>query len=196
MMADKNQESEPVVIEPSVLRMVCERACHGYEARHKRESFGFVFGTLARTGRLLVRRAVPYRGGTRTRTGVSFDDWDSVLRVLRRREQLARELGDLATALQAFNEVENSLAAVGNLRQQLARVSARRAVLERSLTYAEDRYRAGYSSYLESLDAQRNLFNTELAAVQLRESQLNALIRLYQVLGGGWQASREPPQPG
>ena len=101
-----------------------------------------------------------------------------------------------ATALQAFNEVENSLAAVGNLRQQLARVSARRAVLERSLTYAEDRYRAGYSSYLETLDAQRNLFNTELAAVQLRESQLNALIRLYQVLGGGWQASREPPQPG
>ena len=84
---------EPVVIEPSVLRMVCERACHGYEARHKRESFGFVFGTLARTGRLLVRRAVPYRGGTRTRTGVSFDNWDSVLRVLRRREQLARELG-------------------------------------------------------------------------------------------------------
>ena len=61
---------------------------------------------------------------------------------------------------------------------------------------AEDRYRAGYSSYLETLDAQRNLFNTELAAVQLRESQLNALIRLYQVLGGGWQASREPPQPG
>lgn len=91
-----------------------------------------------------------------------------------------------ATALQAFNEVENSLSAVGNLRQQLERVAARRTVLERSLTYAEDRYRAGYSSYLETLDAQRNLFNTELAAVQLRESQLNALISLYQVLGGGW----------
>ena len=63
--------------------------------------------------------------------------------------------------------------------RQLARVSARRAVLERSLTYAEDRYRAGYSSYLETLDAQRNLFNTELATVQLRERQLNALITLY-----------------
>lgn len=101
-----------------------------------------------------------------------------------------------ATALDAFSEVENSLSAVDNLRQQLERVAARRAVLERSLTYAEDRYRAGYSSYLETLDAQRNLFNTELAAVQLRESQLNALITLYQVLGGGWQAAAEPPQPG
>lgn len=98
--------------------------------------------------------------------------------------------GYRATALQAFNEVENSLSAVGNLREQLERVAARRAILERSLTYAEDRYRAGYSSYLETLDAQRNLFNTELAAVQLRENQLNALISLYQVLGGGWNSDQ------
>lgn len=96
--------------------------------------------------------------------------------------------GYRATALQAFNEVENSFSAIGNLRQQLDRVSARRTVLERSLTYAEDRYRAGYSSYLETLDAQRNLFNTQLATVRLRESQLNALITLYQVLGGGWRS--------
>ncbi|WP_312904128.1 efflux transporter outer membrane subunit [Stutzerimonas nitrititolerans] len=94
-----------------------------------------------------------------------------------------------AAAMEAFSEVENSLSAEGNLRQQIERVEARRAVLERSLTLAEDRYRAGYSSYLETLDAQRNLFNTELTAVQLRERQLNALIDLYQVLGGGWQVA-------
>ncbi|MGA6099159.1 efflux transporter outer membrane subunit [Stutzerimonas marianensis] len=94
-----------------------------------------------------------------------------------------------AAALQAFREVEDSLSAVDNLAQQRERVDARREVLERSLTYAQDRYRGGYSSYLETLDAQRNLFNTELAVVQLRESQLNALIRLYQVLGGGWQSA-------
>jgi len=94
-----------------------------------------------------------------------------------------------AAALEAFVEVENSLSAEGNLRQQIERVEARRAVLERSLALAEDRYRAGYSSYLETLDAQRNLFNTELTAVQLRERQLNALIDLYQVLGGGWQVA-------
>lgn len=96
-----------------------------------------------------------------------------------------------AAALQAFSDVENSLSAVGNLQQQIERVEARRAVLERSLTYAEDRYRAGYSSYIETLDAQRNLFNTELTAVQLHESQINTLIGLYQVLGGGWQAAAE-----
>jgi len=94
-----------------------------------------------------------------------------------------------AAALEAFSEVENSLSAEGNLRQQIERVETRRAVLERSLALAEDRYRAGYSSYLETLDAQRNLFNTELTAVQLRERQLNALIDLYQVLGGGWQVA-------
>lgn len=96
-----------------------------------------------------------------------------------------------AAALQAFSDVEDSLSAVGNLQQQIERVEARRAVLERSLTYAEDRYRAGYSSYIETLDAQRNLFNTELTAVQLRENQINTLIGLYQVLGGGWQPAAE-----
>ncbi|QGZ32122.1 efflux transporter outer membrane subunit [Stutzerimonas stutzeri] len=94
-----------------------------------------------------------------------------------------------ATTLEAFADVEDSLSAVGNLQRQIERVEARRAVLARSLTYARDRYRAGYSSYLETLDAQRNLFDTELTVVQLRERQFNALIRLYQVLGGGWQAS-------
>lgn len=89
------------------------------------------------------------------------------------------------------NLLGDFLSAVGSLRQQIERVEARRAVLARALTFAEDRYRAGYSSYLETLDAQRNLFNTELTAVQLRESQLNALISLYQVLGGGGQAGAE-----
>lgn len=48
--------------------------------------------------------------------------------------------------------------------------------------------------YLEVLDARRNLFNTELAAIQVRESQLNNVISLFQALGGGWPGSN--PEPG
>lgn len=91
-----------------------------------------------------------------------------------------------ASALNAFAEVENALSAVQNSAEQIRRLTARRETLARSLAIAEDRYRSGYSSYLAALDAQRNLFNTELAAVQAREAQLNALISLYQALGGGW----------
>ncbi|MBI6555413.1 efflux transporter outer membrane subunit [Pseudomonas sp. LY-1] len=91
-----------------------------------------------------------------------------------------------ATALKAFGEVENSLSGVKRLEEQITRVHARRVTLARSLEIARDRYQGGYSSYLEVLDAQRNLFNTELSAIQIRENQLKNVISLYQALGGGW----------
>ncbi len=75
------------------MRELCARACAGYEARHKRETFGFLYGTLKQTGRLAIRRAVFYRGGNKTRTGISFAGWPSVRRALLRREELARRFG-------------------------------------------------------------------------------------------------------
>jgi NodT family efflux transporter outer membrane factor (OMF) lipoprotein len=93
-----------------------------------------------------------------------------------------------AAALNAFGEVENALSGVQRYAEQIERVRSRRQVLARSLEIAHDRYRGGYSSFLEELDAQRNLFNTELAAIQVRERQLNNLVSLYQALGGGWRA--------
>ena len=53
-------------------------------------------------------------------------------------------------------------------------------------TIARNRYQAGYSSYLEELDAQRGLLSAQLASVQLAESRLVNAITLYQALGGGW----------
>ncbi len=83
----------PVVIERRVVHELCRLARRGYETRHKRETFGFLYGTLKKNRQLVIRRAIYYRGGSKTRTGVSFPDWPSVQRVLSRRESLARELG-------------------------------------------------------------------------------------------------------
>lgn len=94
-----------------------------------------------------------------------------------------------AVALNAFGEVENSLSAVKRFEEQIEWTRTRIHTLGRSLDIAQDRYQGGYSSYLEVLDAQRNLFNTELAAIQVRESQLNNVISLFQALGGGWPGS-------
>ncbi|WP_258198025.1 efflux transporter outer membrane subunit [Pseudomonas capeferrum] len=91
-----------------------------------------------------------------------------------------------AVALRAFGEVENSLSGVKRFEEQIERTRSRIQTLRRSLDIALDRYQGGYSSYLEVLDAQRNLFNTELTAIQVRESQLNNVVSLYQALGGGW----------
>jgi outer membrane protein TolC len=58
-----------------------------------------------------------------------------------------------------------------------------------ALRIAHNRYRNGYSSYLEELDAQRNNFNAETNALQLKASWLAAHVDLYRALGGGWRAT-------
>ncbi len=89
-------------------------------------------------------------------------------------------------ALTAFREVEDALAAVASLSRQRATAEAQREAIAQALRHAINRYQAGYSGYLEQLDAQRALLSADLALVQLRADQLSALVALYQVLGGGW----------
>lgn len=114
-----------------------------------------------------------------------------------RRDQAA--LAYRGATLTAFAEVENALTGVRRLEEQLARVRAREAILQRTLALARDRYRAGYASYLEELDAQRNLFSAQREAIVLREGELTTLVTLYETLGGGWTgseaAARAPTPP-
>ena len=91
--------------------------------------------------------------------------------------------------LTAFREVEDALATVASLSRQRVAAEAQRAAVADALRHATNRYQAGYSGYLEQLDAQRALLSADLGLVQLRADQLNALIALYQVLGGGWEES-------
>ncbi len=49
------------------------------------------------------------------------------------------------------------------------------------------RYQGGLDSYLQVLDAERNLFQGELALTRLRRDELVSVVQLYRALGGGWQ---------
>lgn len=91
-------------------------------------------------------------------------------------------------ALTAFSEVEDSLQAVGRDEEQEQALAAQRDSLARALKLATNRYREGYSPYLDQLDAQRGLLTAQLALVRARVDRLNALVILYQSLGGGWRA--------
>lgn len=92
------------------------------------------------------------------------------------------------SVLTAFREVEDALAAVDRLAVQRRALEAQRTATAEALRHATNRYRAGYSPYLEQLDAQRALFSAELSLEQARADQLNALVALYQAMGGGWGA--------
>ncbi len=90
------------------------------------------------------------------------------------------------TVLTALREVEDALTAVRTTRDQLAAQERQANALRRSLQLATTRYQNGVSSYLEVLDAQRNLFSAELALTQAQRQQLVASVQLFEALGGGW----------
>jgi outer membrane protein, multidrug efflux system len=91
------------------------------------------------------------------------------------------------TALTAFSEVEDALAAIHRLKTQENSTIAERDAYARALTFATNRYRAGYSPFLDQIDADRNLLAAELVLVQTRADRLTAVVSLYEALGGGWQ---------
>lgn len=88
--------------------------------------------------------------------------------------------------LTALGEVENALAGIDRLQRQATEAEAQQQALSEGLRHARNRYRAGYASYLEELDAQRGLFNVELGLIQLQETRLLNSVVLFQALGGGW----------
>lgn len=96
-------------------------------------------------------------------------------------------------ALTAFREVEDALAAARRLSEQRTAIAAQRDALSGGLRLATNRYRAGYSPYLEQLDAQRALLSAELSLIQIEADQLNNRIALFQAMGGGWTSAGNPP---
>jgi multidrug efflux system outer membrane protein len=86
----------------------------------------------------------------------------------------------------AFREVSDSLAGRATLGEQLLAQAALTKAAQASFALTDLRYRNGASSYFDVLDAQRTLFASQLAEVQVQALQVQNLITLYKVLGGGW----------
>jgi multidrug efflux system outer membrane protein len=97
------------------------------------------------------------------------------------------------TVAQAFREVGDALAARAGYRESLQVQSEQVAALRAAREQVGKRHAAGYSSYFEVIDAERALFDAELARVQAYRNTMTALVQLYRALGGGWQAAAPEP---
>ena len=86
----------------------------------------------------------------------------------------------------AFREVADALAGRATLGEQLRAQAAVATAARRSFDLADLRYRNGAASYFDVLDAQRALFSAQQATVQVQSAQIQNLVILYKVLGGGW----------
>ena len=74
-------------------------------------------------------------------------------------------------------------------RDQTVTQQTQAQALRRAFSLAQQRYESGVASYLEVLDAQRQLFDAELALVQVQRQYLAAAVQLYKALGGTWSGS-------
>ncbi|MBV8829165.1 MAG: efflux transporter outer membrane subunit [Acidobacteriaceae bacterium] len=96
------------------------------------------------------------------------------------------------TVLTAFQGVEDQLAALrilsNEIEQQHTAVASANHYLDLSLT----RYRAGVDSYLNVIAAQNAVLTNRVTELQIELRQMVASVSLVMDLGGGWDPSRLP----
>ncbi len=90
----------------------------------------------------------------------------------------------------AFREVADALVSVQQTSSAEADYQTGVDAARRALRLSRMRYEAGYSPYLEVLDAQRTANVSELAALRNRQALLSATVDLMKALGGGWSADQ------
>jgi NodT family efflux transporter outer membrane factor (OMF) lipoprotein len=96
------------------------------------------------------------------------------------------------TVLTAFQQVEDNLAALRVLSQELQQQDAAVKSAERNLQLATDRYRLGIDPYLNVITAQTTLLSNQQTAVNLRMQQMTSSVQLIEALGGGWDNGQIP----
>ena len=91
----------------------------------------------------------------------------------------------------AFRDVSDAL--IAHQRTHESRLEQEKLVssLEDRKRLAYVRYQGGVDTQLNALDADRDLFQAELALAQIRYSELASVVQLYKALGGGWEQGNE-----
>jgi NodT family efflux transporter outer membrane factor (OMF) lipoprotein len=94
--------------------------------------------------------------------------------------------------LTGFQQVEDDLAALRLLSQEIQQQDTAIKSAERNLAVATDRYKLGIDPYLNVLTAQTLLLSAKETAVSLRNQQITSSVQLIEALGGGWEKSQLP----
>ena len=93
------------------------------------------------------------------------------------------------TLIGAFRDVSDSLVEYRKRREARVQQEALAVAARDTTRLANFRYTNGVTTYLEVLDSERQLFDSELGLIRLQRDELLAVVRLYKALGGGWLES-------
>jgi len=109
----------------------------------------------------------------------------------REQEAIAAERAALdsyrAVVQQAFREVSDALIARQTAHQLRLEHQHRVRITEDAALLSRARYKGGVSNYLEVLETERTSLGAKLNLAQAEYEELEASVRLYRALGGGWQ---------
>ncbi|MEZ5387399.1 MAG: hypothetical protein R3F13_17955, partial [Prosthecobacter sp.] len=93
------------------------------------------------------------------------------------------------TVLKAYIEVVNQLAQIKNLNQAYALKSQQVQALSDSISIAGKLFNNARAEYTEVLFTQRDTLEAKIDLVELKQQQLNAFVKAYKALGGGYNRS-------
>ena len=117
-----------------------------------------------------------------------FDSGRQESRVEQATARQKQALAQYQTAIQnAFREVNDALITRRlNVEREQALLASESSA-KKALTVAENRYKSGYSAYLDVLDAQRVHNEASLNALQAKQASFLATVELFKALGGDWR---------
>jgi NodT family efflux transporter outer membrane factor (OMF) lipoprotein len=148
----------------------------GFQGGQSRALFD-LFTTASRFWNFAPSATLPVFNAGRIRSNLQLTE-------AQQREAL---IGYQKTIETAFREVSDALIGYSKTGEQRAQQELLVKALVATNRLSTLRYRGGLDSYLQVLDAERNLFLGELVLAQLRREELLAIVQLYRALGGGWQ---------
>jgi NodT family efflux transporter outer membrane factor (OMF) lipoprotein len=96
------------------------------------------------------------------------------------------------TVLTGFQQVEDSMAAVRILSQQIQEQQQTEQSAQQFLDLSMARYETGVDQYLSVLVAQTTLLGTQQQLATLRTQAMTSSVQLIEALGGGWDRSQLP----
>lgn len=91
------------------------------------------------------------------------------------------------TLLNAYMEVANQIAKIDNLEKSYDLRSQQVNALSESIEISNKLFRSARADYMEVLLTQRDALEAKFELVETKKKQMNALVNIYQALGGGWK---------
>lgn len=89
--------------------------------------------------------------------------------------------------LKAYIEVANQVSRIGNLEKSYELKAGQVRALTESINISNNLFKSARADYMEVLLTQRDALESRFELIETKKKQMNAMVHVYQALGGGWR---------